>query len=336
MWSDATWWSSYTSSTGFLQSTDREWIGAAVNTMDTGSAFLPYRSVKSVAENAELAWTFIRSRMEALGAHEVDLVGHSLGGVIIRRMLHDPANGAAARSAVRSVVLLGTPNGGSDCSSAWPVPANSEITFAAMDTFNLAYPGYPGAFTTSLYADHIGSTCFGASSGDLFVPAWSTQAQSVDVVQRITPGVQHAFLPSDAGVFANFVRPELALAAAPVSTGPTTALANPGASTTRLADGTATGASLSITQTVTVSPGDTLVASVVAPHGSTGLLTYPSGSGTASVAMSAVGDYPIIEGRRNYAELGGTSGPLTVTVTIDAATPQTASSELRWSLVARR
>lgn len=334
MWSDATWWSSYTSSSGFLRSADPEWIGAAVNTMDTGSAFLPYRSVKSVAENAELTWTFIRSRMEALGAHEVDLVGHSLGGVIIRRMLHDPANGPAARSAVRSVVLLGTPNGGSDCSESWSVPANSEITFSAMSTFNLAYPGYPGAFTTSLYSDHIGFTCFGSSDGDLFVPAWSTQAQSVDAVTRINPGVQHAFLTSDSRVFSGYVRPALALAAPPSATGTTSALTNPNASTTRLADGTEPNTvSLSITRTITLEQGHTLVASVVAPSGATGTLHYPSGAGTASVALDAVGDYPLIEGEVGYAALGGTSGPVTVSVTISATTGT--ASDLRWSLVSR-
>lgn len=333
MWSDATWWSAYLGGSGFLAGADPTWAGAAVNTMDTGTPLWPYAAVKTVSENAALAWSFIRGQMTARNAHEVDVVGHSLGGVIIRRMLHDPGTGAEARAAIRAVVLLGTPNGGSDCSTAWPVPANSELTFAEMDTFNLAYPGYPGTFTTSLYADHIAFTCFRASSGDLFVPAWSTRAQSVDAVQRISPGVQHASLPSSSAVFSGYVRPALALAAAPVSGGPTTALANPSAATTKLDDGTTTGTSLSVTSSVTLSPGQTLVASVVAPGGSTGALTYPSGAGTASVPLDRIGEFPVIQGEASYATLGGTTGPHTVSVTITASTPS--ASELRWDLIAR-
>jgi hypothetical protein len=301
--------------------------------MDTGTALLPYASVKTVSENAALAWVFIQGRMSALNAHEVDVVGHSLGGVIIRRMLHDPATGADARAAIRGVVLLGTPNGGSDCSTAWPVPANRELTFTAMGAFNLAYPGYPGTFTTSLYSDHIGFTCFRASSGDLFVPAWSTQAQSVDAVQRISPGVQHASLPSSSAVFSGYVRPALSLATAPVSSGPSTVLPNPTAAATKLHDGTATGTSLTVTRSVTLNSGQTLVASVVAPGGSTGTLTFPSGAATASVTLNRVGEFPVIQGEASYAALGGTTGPHTVSVTITAST--TASSELRWDLVAR-
>jgi pimeloyl-ACP methyl ester carboxylesterase len=102
--------------------------------MNTGSEFSPYRPVNTVEQNAGLAWTFIQDRMTKLNAHEVDIAAHSLGGVITRRMLHDITYGEPAQDAVRSVVLLGTPNGGSSCSDAWAVPANRELTHAAMET----------------------------------------------------------------------------------------------------------------------------------------------------------------------------------------------------------
>lgn len=335
MWSSASIWNEYTRSGNLLVSANPQWRGYAVSTMNTGSAFTPYVTVNTITQNANLAWLFILQRMSDLNAHEVDVVGHSLGGVITRRMLHDPTNGAAARAAIRSVVLLGTPNGGSSCSDAWAVPANAELTHSAMETFNLAYPGYPGAFTTSLYSDHFGSTCFDANAGDLFVPSWSTQAQSVDVVRRINPGIQHASMPSDTRLFSDYVKPALARAVAPPPAGPTVALTNPAAASTRLDEGTATGTSLSVTRTVTIASGQSLVASVVAAAGATGTLTYPSGSGTASVPLSGIGDYPIFEGEVGYATLGGTTGDVSVSVTIDATTTA-ASQDWRWSLVARR
>lgn len=335
MWSSASTWNEYTRSGNLLSSVNPLWRGYAVSTMNTGSPFTPYAPVNTITQNANLAWLFILQRMSDLNAHEVDVVGHSMGGIITRRMLHDSTNGVAARAAIRSVVLLGTPNGGSSCSDAWAVPANAELTHSAMQTFNAAYPGYPGTVTTSLYSDHFGSTCFDANAGDLFVPSWSTQAQSVDVVRRISPGIQHANMTSDARLFGDYVKPVLALAAAPAPAGPTVALTNPAASSTLLHEGSATGATLSVSRAVTIESGQSLVASVVAADGATGTLTYPSGSGTASVPLNEVGDYPLVEAEVGYATLGGATGPITVNVSIDATTTAT-SPEWRWSLVARR
>jgi hypothetical protein len=48
-----------------------------------------------------------------------------------------------------------------------------------------------------------------------------------------------------------------------------------------------------------------------------------------------VGDYPIFEAEVTYAALGGSTGPVTATVTVEATTA-TASPQWRWSLVAHR
>lgn len=334
MWSSADVWSEYTKTGNFLVNDHARWRGYAVPTMNTGSPWTPYASVNTVAQNAELAWTYIQDRMFELNAHEVDVLAHSMGGIITRRMLHDSTNGASARAAIRSVVLLGTPNGGSSCSEAWSVPANAELTHSVMETFNVAYPGYPGTVTTSLYSDHFGSTCFDANAGDLFVPSWSTQAQPVNAVSRIFPGIQHTNMVSDFRLFRDYVKPALALHQSPVPAGPTVALTNPNASSTRLAEGTATGARLFVTSTVTISSGEQLVATVVAPADATGTLSYTAGSTTGNVALSQVGDYPVFDGEVSYATLGGSGSSVTVAVTIDATTA--ASSEWRWSLIARR
>jgi triacylglycerol esterase/lipase EstA (alpha/beta hydrolase family) len=110
--------------------------------MNTGSPWAPLAAVNTVKENADLAWAFIQKRMRDLNAHQVDVVAHSLGGVIARRMLHDPQYGSKAQDAIRTVVTLGTPNGGSPCSDALIVPGNRELTIPEMNTFNEHYPGW--------------------------------------------------------------------------------------------------------------------------------------------------------------------------------------------------
>lgn len=334
MWSTASIWTEYTKAGGLLATGNPRWRGYAVSTMATGSAWFPYAPVNTIEQNAELAWAYIESRMIELNAHEVDVVGHSLGGVITRRMLHDPRYGAAARDAIRAVVLLGTPNGGSSCSDAWAVPANRELTHSSMEAFNLQYPGYPEVTTTSLYADHFGSTCFDSNAGDLFVPSWSTQAQPVNVVRRISPGVQHADMPGDARLFREYVLPALALASAPPLAGPTAQLTNPNAASTRLFEGSEVGAAMSIARTVTIESGRSLVVSVVTDAGATAAVGYATASGLASVPLEKVGGYPVFEAQVSYADLGGTGGPVQVPVTITGSS-SAASPEWRWSLATR-
>ena len=209
MWASADWWDSYVKPNGFLASADSHWKGFAVDTMDTGSPWTPLASVNTIEENANLAWGFIKDRMREMNAHQVDVVAHSLGGVITRRLLHDAAYGSEAQKAIHTVVLLGTPNGGSPCSDTLVVPGNREITIPAMNDFNERYPGYPGVYSVSLYSDHWSTTCFASGEGDSMVPAWSTVAQPVDDSHRMTPGVDHANMTRQERVFTDYVKPAL-------------------------------------------------------------------------------------------------------------------------------
>jgi pimeloyl-ACP methyl ester carboxylesterase len=209
MWGTARWWDPYTQPGGFLSSAHPQWKGFAVDTMNTGSAWAPLAAVNTVKENADLAWAFIQSRMHDLNAHEVDVVAHSLGGVIARRMLHDPLYGTKAQNAIRTVVTLGTPNGGSPCSDALIVPGNRELTIPAMNAFNEQNPGYPGVRSVALYSGHWSTTCFADGAGDSMVPVWSVLAQPVDVSERLTPGVDHDKMTGDSRVFNDYVKPAL-------------------------------------------------------------------------------------------------------------------------------
>ena len=209
MWGTARWWDPYTQPGGFLSSAHPQWQGFAVDTMNTGSPWAPLAAVNTVKENADFAWAFIQDRMRELNAHQFDAVAHSLGGVIARRMLHDPDYGTKAQDAIRTVVTLGTPNGGSPCSDALIVPGNRELTIPAMNAFNEQHPGFPGVHSVALYSDHWSTTCFAAGAGDSMVPAWSALAQPVDSSQRMTPGVDHDKMTGDSRVFDEYVKPAL-------------------------------------------------------------------------------------------------------------------------------
>lgn len=209
MWQDATWWDPYTKSSGFLATTNPAWKGFAVDTLNTGSALKPLASVNTVQQNADLTWEYISERMRETNAHEVDVVAHSLGGIITRRLLHDPVNGQEAQDAIHTVVLLGVPNGGSPCSDTIPVPANRELTFDALTKFNETNPGYPGVQSASLYSDHWSTTCFKPDSGDSMVPSWSAIAQPTTTAQQITPGVSHPNMTGDRRLYREYVQPLL-------------------------------------------------------------------------------------------------------------------------------
>ena len=209
MWQDATWWDPYLGSRGFLASSNPAWKGFAVDTLDTGSPLRPLSSVNTVQQNADLTWEYISERMRETNAHQVDVVAHSLGGVITRRLLHDPNYGLNAQEAIHTVILLGVPDGGSPCSDTIPTPANREITITAITGFNEMNPGYPGVQSAALYSDHWSTTCFTAEAGDSMVPAWSTTAQPTTTTQRITPGVSHPNMPKDPRLYRDFVQPLL-------------------------------------------------------------------------------------------------------------------------------
>ena len=209
MWQDATWWDSYTKPRGFLATTNPAWKGFAVDTLNTGSALKPLASVNTVQQNADLTWEYISERMRETNAHQVDVVAHSLGGIITRRLLHDPVNGQMAQDAIHTLVLLGVPNGGSPCSDTIPVPANRELTFDALTKFNETNPGYPGVHSVSLYSDHWSTTCFKPESGDSMVPAWSALDQPTSITQEITPGISHPNMTSDPRLYRDYVEPLL-------------------------------------------------------------------------------------------------------------------------------
>ncbi|HQU82372.1 MAG TPA: alpha/beta hydrolase [Pyrinomonadaceae bacterium] len=91
--------------------------------MNTGGAFMSTDPTKSIAENARELEKYIKYAQEDRNAWHVDLVAHSLGGLISRYYISQimPENTPDMRPKVSHLVMLGTPNQGSPCADVMQV-----------------------------------------------------------------------------------------------------------------------------------------------------------------------------------------------------------------------
>lgn len=84
--------------------------------LNTGGAFMSDAKTNSIYENADELEKYIRYAQEDSNAWHVDIVAHSMGGLISRLYIHRqmpymPDN----KPQVKHLVMLGTPNAGSQC-----------------------------------------------------------------------------------------------------------------------------------------------------------------------------------------------------------------------------
>ena len=85
--------------------------------MNTGGEFLSTNPTNSIAENAREVEKYIKYAQEDRNAWHVDIVAHSMGGLITRYYINQimPATSPDGRPQIAHLVMLGTPNQGSPC-----------------------------------------------------------------------------------------------------------------------------------------------------------------------------------------------------------------------------
>ena len=114
-------WSSYLGEEGFLAKVDLEGFAVgdeqARGLMNMGNFIQPTLQTKTIAENASELASYIKGIKILTGAEKVDLVAHSMGGLVSRYYIDK----LMQESDVAQLIMLGTPQGGSNCSSL-PVP----------------------------------------------------------------------------------------------------------------------------------------------------------------------------------------------------------------------
>jgi pimeloyl-ACP methyl ester carboxylesterase len=336
LWSSASTWSSYAA---FQSARHPLWVARAVNTMNTGALLAPFGSVKTVTENADEVWTYLQGVRTELNAGEVDLVGHSMGGIIARRLLYGD-HATDARAQIRSLVMFGTPNGGSNCAEIWSVAATAPLIPSTMTVFNLAYPGYPGVASTLVYSTQSNSTCFSPSPGDSVVPDWSAQALPVNQLIHATESdcplapsppscaISHTDMTSSEDWFRKYVVANLALAAQPDTSTMSQTAPPPIDSDDVIASGSiaASNPATSVTQSqaVELTAAQKLVVSVASDE-SNFTISYPDPAGvgtppTITTTLTKVGGQPVYQATITGPLGDPAATPSTVLVTLSGTT----------------
>ena len=113
----ATWeaWANYLGPTGYLAQTGIPGFavgdGQVPGTMNTGNFAEPARRANTIAENAAILGEYIAQVKQATGAQVVDLIAHSMGGLISRAYI----DRVMTTRDVAQLIMLGSPMAGTDC-----------------------------------------------------------------------------------------------------------------------------------------------------------------------------------------------------------------------------
>lgn len=208
-------WKSYTGQDGWLAALgvrgyavgDKQFPGELL----TGDLKQPLSPTNTIARNAEILAQYITAVKQASGAQMVDVVGHSMGGLIARYYI----DRLMVTRDISQLVMLGTPHGGSNCASlpasmGFYVPAAYELRPGYLSqVFNRQITRRRGVPFFSLVGTSITeafkSPCTDTPS-DLVVGRDSATEVASSVIER--PFLHTEMTGSDQ-VFKNFVQGQL-------------------------------------------------------------------------------------------------------------------------------
>jgi hypothetical protein len=327
LWSDASTWSSYQA---FLTAQHPDWKAFAVDTMDTASLF-----PNTIAENAGELATFTERVQVQENAWRVDLVGHSMGGLISRSYIQTSMPSRDGIPAVAHLVMIGTPNGGSPCAWLAPVPATVELRPGIAETFNSEVFDLKHVEVSLAYGNDRTFTCQQPlTPGDSVVPVTSALALPY-VTDTQEFALAHTDMTGSEAIFDEFVSPRLRAEPgegplAPLPGAPSSPSGNsPSASSSPAGAAGATVAAepspqLAFTETASLDPGGEHSSTAVVPEASrVGALVLAPGS----VAVDLVGPNGLVA-----ASLPADPGDTTTTfrtVAVDSPAPGQWTVQLR-------
>ena len=186
--------------------------------INTGRDVFSSEQTNTTAQNAEVLDRYIRYAQEDRNAWHVDVVAHSVGGVIARHYVSRlmPAPYQDGRPQVAHLVMLGTPNMGTPCADvmdlAFRITGKSpnvirELRQDSMAAFNQQNADRRGVKFSSLAGNPIPTMCYSIVPNDGFVPVpaahWTIEdhAESTSI---------HTDLVSTKD-FSAFVKPHVAI-----------------------------------------------------------------------------------------------------------------------------
>ncbi len=185
--------------------------------MNTGGAFLSTEKTNTIFENSQQLGKYIRYAQEDRNAWHVDIVAHSMGGLISRHYIHHfmpPVQDG--RPQVAHLVMLGTPNMGSPCADVMNtvfetlgknVEAVRQLRQDVAAEFNSVVTNRKGVKYSVLAGDPLPVMCKNYVWNDGVVPVQSAKWQIKD---NATSKSIHTDLTGTAD-FSNFVKPRLAI-----------------------------------------------------------------------------------------------------------------------------
>ncbi len=208
-------WVNYLGPTGYLVANGLTGFavgdGQAPGVMETGNLNAPESRTYTIAENAAILGDYIAGVKRQTGAEQVDLVAHSMGGLIARYYIDRVMSGRD----VAQLLMLGSPMAGTDCANlpaslGLYLPASLEIrpsyveqVFNSQITHRHGVPFHALAGTPII--DGFRAPCTAVPT-DLAVSLESATAIPVQLSQL---PVLHMNLNLSADVFHDFVLPLL-------------------------------------------------------------------------------------------------------------------------------
>ncbi len=185
--------------------------------MNTGGAFLSTDRTNTIFENSQQLGKYVRYAQEDRNAWHVDIVAHSMGGLISRHYVHNfMPQVEDGRPQIAHLVMLGTPNMGSPCADVM----NSTFEFLGKDVeavrqlrqdvvaeFNRVTVNRKGVKFSVLAGDPLPTMCKTIVWNDGVVPVPSAIWQIRDNAKSKNV---HTELTGTAD-FSSFVKPRLAI-----------------------------------------------------------------------------------------------------------------------------
>lgn len=223
LWSNAAAWNDY--GKFFEQGHGITWrsfaVGAdpSVAKMNTGETFGNTAQTYPLNRNVYELEKQIKYVHKTLNAWHVDIVAHSMGGLIARQYISQlmPLHPLTRRPFVTRLIMLGTPNAGSPCAklmyTALAASGNKiwalwELIPDVVEKFNDTYHQRRGVRFSALVGWRVPYTCQSPSQGDGVVTVGSARFKIMD--WRYSDSMLHTDLTSRAD-FGSFVFPRLSI-----------------------------------------------------------------------------------------------------------------------------
>jgi len=186
--------------------------------INTGRDVFSSEQTNTTAQNAEALKSYIRYAQEDRNAWHVDVVAHSVGGVIARQYISRlmPPAYRDGRPQIAHLVMLGTPNLGTPCADvmdlAFRITGKSpnvirELRQDSMAAFNQQNADRKGVKFSSLAGNPLPTMCKSIVPNDGFVPVPSAHWTIADRAESTSI---HSDLTS-VKEFSDFVKPRVAI-----------------------------------------------------------------------------------------------------------------------------